>query len=169
MTNRAPRSNQELLPQKTSDRTKYNVRSNDSLTIPKTRTTSFKESFIPDTTKDWNSLTAEARSSKTLENFTEYLPKPNQTPKHYYTGTRKVQILHVRLRLKCSSLNSHLADRGLTEDRACECGVENETVQHFLLECPLYQAQRDELFENLPFQNVTRPTKNIPQLRHSHM
>ena len=34
------------------------------------------------------------------------------------------------------------------ESLECDCG-EIETVQHFLLECPLYEEERDQLLKNL--------------------
>ena len=58
---------------------------------------------------------------------------------------RKTQILHTRLRTKCSSLNSDLYSKNITESPFCHCGqVENS--HHYLLCCPFYTAQRNELF-----------------------
>ena len=66
-------------------------------------------------------------------------------PKYFYTGNRKTQILHTRLRTKCSSLNSDLYSKNITESPFCHCGqVENS--HHYLFCCPLYTAQRNELF-----------------------
>ena len=152
--NKAPESLTALLPQKTSERTEYNVRSMGNLTIPKARTTSFKDSFIPATTRDWNNLPTASRACKTIENFNDYLPKPEQTPAYYNSGSRKGQILHTCLRLHCSNLNSHLADRGVRDDRACHCGFQVESYKHFLLECSQYDEERDDLLDALQFQNI---------------
>ena len=64
-------------------------------------------------------------------------------PKIFYTGNRKAQVLHVRIRTKCSSLNNDLYQKGINESPLCLCGhVEN--ADHFLKKCHNYQAQRIE-------------------------
>ena len=68
----------------------------------------------------------------------------NVVPKYVYTGNRKAQVLHDRIRTKCSSLNNDLYQKGISESPLCLCGhVEN--ADHFLMKCHNYQAQRVEL------------------------
>ena len=48
------------------------------------------------------------------------------------TGNRKVQVLRVKIRTKCSSLNNDLYQKGINDLPLCLCGhVEN--ADHFLL------------------------------------
>ena len=71
----------------------------------------------------------------------------NQTKqaKHFYYGSRSGQVLHSRLRLECSNLNSHLVDRHISDNRDCACGHPKEDTEHYLLHCPLYEHVREEL------------------------
>ena len=69
-------------------------------------------------------------------------------PKYFYTSDRKAQVLHVRIRTKCSSLNSDLYKKEINDSPLCLCGhVEN--ADHFLMKCHNYQAQRVELVRSV--------------------
>ena len=72
----------------------------------------------------------------------------NKVPVYYYVGNRQGQILHARLRMNSSSLNSHLFIRNLVESPNCRCGG-LETNSHFLLSCPIYTIIRQELLTSL--------------------
>ena len=48
----------------------------------------------------------------------------------------------VRLRTSHVALNEYQHRSGHKEEPICECGEENETVEHFLLKCKMYTAQR---------------------------
>ena len=87
----------------------YNLRnSNDTQTIA-SRTTLFYNSFLPSSIRDWNRLNPDIRNAGTLDAFKLKL---NQNvpviPKHYYSGIRKYQIWHTRIRTGCSSLKNDL-------------------------------------------------------------
>ena len=45
---------------------------------------------------------------------------------------------------------ARLASLGLVEDDTCVCGMEADTIPHFLLRCPLFEAQREALREQVP-------------------
>ena len=65
----------------------------------------------------------------------------NVVPNYFYAGNRKAQVLHVRIRTKCSSLNNDLYQKGINESPLCVCGyVEN--ADYFLMKCHNYQGQR---------------------------
>ena len=55
-------------------------------------------------------------------------------------------ILH--LRTGYCKLNEYRCKLNQCESSECDCG-EIETVQHFLLECPLYEDKRQQLLKNL--------------------
>ena len=52
---------------------------------------------------------------------------------------------------------ARLASLGLVEDDTCVCGIEADTVPHFLLRCPLFDAQRVALQERVPEDQWTWP------------
>jgi len=56
--------------------------------------------------------------------------------------TRKLNILQSRLRNFCSSLKYDLVCVNMINSATCECSFEIKNVQHFLLDCPLYNIQR---------------------------
>ena len=73
------------------------------------RTTLYYNSFLPSSIRLWNDLTSDIRNNTPINSFRTYLNR-NTLPANpvFFYGDRKSQILHIRLRLKCSSLNNHL-------------------------------------------------------------
>ena len=55
---------------------------------------------------------------------------------------------HSQLRMKRSSLNSHLHPIGLSLTPVCQCG-KLESVKHFLIDCDMYTHLRVQLFSKL--------------------
>ena len=55
-----------------------------------------------------------------------------------------------------SQLSVHLFPFGFVESPRCFCGVAHETVPHYLLDCPLYAAQRERLL--VAIRNFIAPT-----------
>ena len=53
-------------------------------------------------------------------------------------------------------MNAHLYLRSLRDDDRCQCG-QAETVKHFLLECPVYENQREEMRIELETVGLQRP------------
>ena len=74
----------------------------------------------------------------------------------YNYGIRKVNIIHSRLRVGCSSLNYDLCINLRVKDSPlCSCGAPQETAKHFFMECPNFVGHRTELFNT-----VSNLTKN---------
>ena len=74
--------------------------------------------------------------------FKRYLYKDARViPPYFYSGERRCQILHTRLRLGCSSLNSDLFKNHLRDNDSCACGSP-ETAEHFLCICSNYDNIR---------------------------
>ena len=98
-----------LVPQTVGESISYNLRRPNNLRTITCRTTLYKHSFLPSVINDWNCLSDEMKNAGTLSAFKYRLnidkPSPN---KLYFFGDRKTQIIHARLRNKCSSLNEHL-------------------------------------------------------------
>jgi hypothetical protein len=65
--------------------------------------------FLPSTVRLWNSEPTSIRDSKSPSSPKSYYKsKCIKKPIYFYSGTRIGQILHMRLRTACSSLNHHL-------------------------------------------------------------
>ena len=77
--------------------------------------------------------------------------------RHFYSLKPKVNLkslldfpdptsskLISQLRLGYNRLNSYSFNIGISDTDKCKCG-EKETVEHFLLQCPLYSDAREEL------------------------
>ena len=62
-------------------------------------------------------------------------------------GSKQQVATLVRLRTSHVSLNEYLHRFGHKEQPTCECGEENENVEHFLLKCKKYTSQRAKLVE----------------------
>ena len=72
------------------------------------------------------------------------------------TSLRTASIWHTRLRLGMSQLSAHLSPFDIVVSSRCSCGVTHETVPHYLLDCPLYAAQRERLL--VAIINIIAPT-----------
>ena len=134
--------------------TRPTSRNADNFKLTKTRTETFKKSFIPSSIKIWNQSQAK-----------------NQTPNHadplnnskgnilFYEGPRDVNIKHAQLRMKCSKLNSHLFLLHVADSPACSCGFDNEDTNHYLLNCPLFNNERHHMLQAV-FLHVNTITRN---------
>ena len=89
----------------------YRLRnSNDIRTIP-ANTNLYYNSFYPSPLQDWNNLPQEIKESSSVASFKYQLNKDTQRrapPKFFSAGSMLGQILHARIQMACSSLNSDL-------------------------------------------------------------
>ncbi|KAI8495098.1 hypothetical protein Bbelb_270840 [Branchiostoma belcheri] len=117
---------------------------------PKTAT--YRNSFVPYTTRLWNSLPSEMREYASYSQFRQrsraHILSTRHHQKYRRLGDRHNNILTTRLRLDWSHINSTLAKFNLTS-RSCNCGATSETVAHFLLSCPLYEDAQQTLATNV--------------------
>ena len=107
----------------------------------------------------WNSLDYSIWNLDSLSLFKRRIKDIygyKRPPPHYYSGLRAASIWHTRLRLGMSQLSAHLFPFGFDESPRCSCGVTHETVSHYLLDCPLYAAQRERLL--VAIRNIIAPT-----------
>ena len=88
---------------------------------------------------------------KTLEGFKtmyrrEYLRRPN--PIHNIDHGGNIHL--TRMRLGLSHLSEHLYTHNIIDSPLCNnCGLESESVAHFLLRCPLYTTERAVFLSDL--------------------
>ena len=138
-----------LVPPLVGQTSRYNLRNANDLQTIDARTTLYFNSFLPSTVRDWNSLPSDIENADTAVAFKSSLNKNNRfVPKHFYFGDRQLQILHTRLRTKCSSLNYDIFLRRLNDSSLCTYG-DLANAEHFLLQCPFYQQQRLALVQSI--------------------
>lgn len=140
---------QSLVPRMAGENSDYNLRNYHIIRAPMARSNIYYNSFLPSVIRDWNALPVEARDLDSVAAFKLYLNRQNiSPPKYYYVGGRKAQILHSRLRTKCSALNADIYARNLVDSPYCTCG-QYEDAYHFFLCCPLYIQERTKLLADL--------------------
>ena len=88
-------------------------------------------------------------NSDTVNTFKSQINRETiPVPKYFYEDNRKTQILHTRLCTHCNSLNMNLFSNNITDSPLCGCdAVENSS--HFFLSCPLYNAKRISLLNDV--------------------
>ena len=140
LNNLKPQYLSSLVPQPVRNLSRYNLRNSNDLQTIAARTNQYYYSFLPSSIRALNSLPGEAKETDSVNSFKSYLKKN----KDCYTGTRKAQILHTRLRTNYNSLNLDLFLKNISDSPLCSCG-NNENTQHFFFLCKHYQAQRNAL------------------------
>lgn len=139
-----------LMPPLVADRTSYNLRNVEDITVLNRRTELFSKSFIPSTTNYWNNLPLSIRNADSVNSFKSQLKasifKVTTVPQYFITGNRVFSIYHCRIRNNCSNLNSDLFRNHLRPDTACECGFEIEDSEHYFFKCNRFVQQRIRLF-----------------------
>ena len=139
-----------ILPQRMQQFSRYPLNSED-FAIPVTRTATYYNSLFPTALRDWNVLSLDIWNASTLNSFKHTL-RNNQilVPNYFDTlhVSRIALVLHNRIRLECSSLNSHLFKENLIDNQLCSCGS-IETTSHFFFSCPRYTAHRQLYLLNL--------------------
>ena len=129
---------------------RHSQRHADKLKIPLCRTKNYKNSFFPLSFNFWNNLNSIAKSKITLCSFKSFLKKRDKPKKLFYYGERNIAIIHARIRMGCSGLNSHLCLMlHVINDPSCDCGAEVESPKHYFLHCPRYIGPRIKLLNSL--------------------
>ncbi|KAK3108292.1 hypothetical protein FSP39_005044 [Pinctada imbricata] len=138
----------ELLPPQHHQIHNYSTRNRSDFEQIHARTNLYRNSFFPDTVKKWNNLPQNVREDNSVSNLKLYLFKDNKQHPYFNTGTRKGQILHSRLRMNCSSLNSTLFHKNISDSPFCSCGS-IETARHYLLHCSNFANIRTRTLNQL--------------------
>ena len=64
-----------------------------------------------------------------------------KSSEYYGEWSRKLKMIHARLRHQCSSLNSDLFHINITNDSKWQCGSSFKNSIHYILECALHQHE----------------------------
>ena len=102
-----------LIPPTVNETSRYDLRNANYISTINARTNQYFNSFLPSTIRDWNSLSKEQRNSTSV-----FLNQTNiSVPKYFFVGDRRRQVLHTRLRTKCtrSALNYEIYLKNLTD------------------------------------------------------
>lgn len=149
LNNETPSYLNAILDRYNQHQTEYTLR-NQNLRYPVPRTTSFKNSFFPSTIDAWNNLDDNLNNATSLYDFKKVLKQRILKPPVYFEyGKRKENILLCQLRNFKSQLNLDLYNDHLSDSPSCSCGAPRESTNHYLLECPNYKEQRQELIDIL--------------------
>ena len=141
-----------ILPNARQQSTQRTLRNASAITLPNVRTSTYHRSFIPSTTRMWNSLSEQIRTNCSYTTFKKHLEElltPYSPPPYFFLGTQEGLILHTKLRLNVSKLNAHQYSIQKTDSPSCFCGYPLVNTKHFLLTCPLHHDQRERLFQSL--------------------
>ena len=154
-----PKYLQDLLPYKIGMK-RENSRQPDNFFNMMSRTEKFRSSFIPSAIRMWNNTNNNERSIQYIKSYMNC--KSSQL---FNYGCRKYGIIHAQMRMQCSKLNDHLFKLHVVDSPACPCGHTIENNEHFLLNCPLYNDIRYNLFkalhDNFDIENNTISTKML--------
>jgi len=148
-TGNAPKYLTDLVPEKIGVSRPCSRQAENYKSI-KTRTETYKQSYIPSSIGLWNKLESQNRN---LDYIISLNTEPNKksTNKLFYEGERLESMKHSQLRMKCSKLNSHLFELHVADidSPGCACGYNCEDTNHFLLNCPLYYINRRKMLYDL--------------------
>ena len=141
---RVPAYVRSILPDTRFSQTGRRLRNSQNLTQPNNRTSLFKHSFIPQTTKEWNAL---PQSLKHLNqpSFKKELSKyfgQSPAPKYFSYGSKLENIVHTQLRVGTSKLKAHMYKLQLNDSPDCPCGEATETSKHLVLDSSLHVLAR---------------------------
>jgi len=137
-----------MIPEARRQDTGRVLRNADQLTVPHSRTSSYQRSFIPNTSRNWNSLPHCIQSCQSRKQFEQNVKSLHSIPppSHYLTlGTKLGNTLHTQIRLGMSKLNAHQYSIQKVTTPECACGHNQENTTHFLLYCPLFTTARINL------------------------
>ena len=138
-----------LVPQSIGSISSHSLRGSRNHRISPCRTELYKRSFLPTVIEEWNKLPIEIRNQNSISCFENYLNRNKPTPNMlYFIGERNLQVIHTRIRNKCSSLNHDLFRKSIVDSPLCACG-EIETSKHFFLYCTNHVNIRNILFNSL--------------------
>ena len=115
------------------------------------RTDGYRKSFFPDSVCSWNKIGPELRGAESLSIFKKNLMKIIRPEVKSLYGVHNPNGVGwiFQLRVGLSPLRAHKKSHNFqdTPDDACLCNLGAETTHHFLLKCPIFNTQRDVLFQ----------------------
>ena len=140
-----------LLPTLVNDVNNYNLRNNTNYDLPFCRLCSYETSYFLSTLKLWNDLNTETRNIPTLLQFKSSIRhQPPRAGEYLSVGERKYNIILIRIRHRCSSLNADLFHFNVVPYSNCSCGVLVENAENYLFECTFTNPKTKIIANNTP-------------------
>lgn len=134
-----------LKPTTVSETTRYQLRNDTHLVLPRIRTQVAKNGFIYRSVSDWNHLDIQVRNIKSLSCFKKRITtlfKPTVNPLFNH-GFGYSQVVLCRMRLGLCGLNVDLFKHNIVDAQNCpHCINIPETLNHYFFKCPLYATER---------------------------
>ena len=162
--NETPSYLNDLLPSLVNDVSNYNFGNNTNYSLPFFRLCSYETSYFSSTLKLWNDLNTETRNIPTLLQFKSSIRhQPPRVGEHLSVGEMKYNIILIRIRHRCRSLNADFFHVNIVPYSNCSCGVLVKHAEHYLFECTLYNIQRRRLLQII-HQIQTIPNANFDLL-----
>ncbi len=140
-----PKYLSDLCPAAVGDRLGYVLRNAGDLRTIQSTKAKLYSSFVPKSTRDWNSLLPRLQNAVSSNSFKFQYKKQffRQVNPFYAYEKENANIHHTRLRLGLSHLRSHLFTYNLIDDPMCQhCFLEDETTEHYVLHCPAFTVPR---------------------------
>jgi hypothetical protein len=128
-----------------------NTRSQGNYIVPINRGVQYSNSFFPFMSKAWNNLDKSFKNQHVVADFKSAVKSDLKPVKyrHFSRGVTKYSnALHCQLRIGRSFLKSHSFAINLSQDDLCLCD-HPETTSHFLLNCFLFQPERETLLAKI--------------------
>jgi len=125
----------------------------------------YRRTFFPSCFIKWSNLDPE---SKLLDSkkFKNNIIKSRPNKKEYFNINDRYGLkLLTRLRVEHSDLRAHrFAKHFNCPDPVCACGIENETIEHYFLRCPLFTRPRTVLLNKMNDIFQTNVLSNVENL-----
>ena len=144
----------------------YRLRDQDVIGRLKARTEKFKASFYPNCLSEWNKLEPELRHAPSVALFKKKLLSIIRSPAKSVFGIHDPKGLShlTQLRVGLSKLNFHKFRHNFGDAAHPMCPTSDgiEDAEHFLLLCPSFDVQRQDLLAGIA--ELLRPVKQIADL-----
>ena len=128
----------------------------------------FENSFFPFVIAEWNKLDSDIRNLNSLSLFKSRILKfirPNPNSIFNCHNPKAIKYLS-RIRFGLSHLSEHKYKHSFqdTLNPICACGSDIETPCHHLISCPIFDAERNTLLNN-----IRQIAPSILNLNHSQI
>ena len=122
-----------LIPHTVNTLSQNNLPNTHNIQTVDSRTSQYFNSSSPSAIREWNNLPLDVRNIDSVIIFKRKLNSDMKaTPRYFYAGNRRAQVLHTRLRKKYSSLNDDLFQKRITDSPLCLCGNVENTDHNFM-------------------------------------
>ena len=114
---------QDIIPPLVCEISDYPLRNNRNISVPLYQTSILQKYCIPSAIRLWNSLDDNLKNIPTLPTFKKHITSKlsiAHVPPYLAIWNRYMSVLHVRLRNKCSGLNSDLFRNHIRNNPLCD-------------------------------------------------